>query len=146
MDSERKLNPTKQKNLFNWIFERDTDNSQDQGKPNRPNTFLPDQVKPKLAFGFGYNPDLLKRGIIKYSYSHDLENGLKLYEFEPRLSYRIFTVLAKILKYRCVESELRDKNTVIKNKYFITDKNPKKIVEKINYAILEIFENYDPTS
>ncbi len=101
-----------------------------------------DDLKPKLAFGYGYKPDILKEGINKYKFSHKLEDGLSLYEFEPKLSYRIFTTLARILNYKCIGSELRNNNTVIKNKYFITDQNPDFIVKELNIGIKKIFSNY----
>ena len=72
--------------------------------------------------------------------SYDLEKGLKLYEFEPKLSYRIFSILTSILKYRRLGSELRHNNTSIKNKYFITNKNPEEVIRKLNFAINGIFK------
>ena len=101
-------------------------------------------IKPKLAFGFGFDPMTMKDGITKYSFSHNLEGRLKLYEFEPRLSYRIFNVLAKILRYKCKESEIRHENTIIKNKYFITDQEPDIIISKLNKVISRIFDNFEP--
>ncbi|HEC40131.1 MAG TPA: hypothetical protein ENI29_17965 [bacterium] len=88
----------------------------------------------------------LKNGITKYSFSHNLEGRLKLYEFKPRLSYRIFNVLAKILRYKCMESEIRHENTIIKNKYFITDQEPDIIISKLNKAISKIFDNFEPVN
>ncbi|KKK57770.1 hypothetical protein LCGC14_3051120, partial [marine sediment metagenome] len=93
-----------------------------------------------------YDPNIIKKGIVKYTFSHNLENGLKLYEFEPKLSYRIFNILASILKYKCLGSELRDNNTYIKNKYFITDKNPEEVIKKLNFGINEIFKRFKPVS
>ena len=71
---------------------------------------------------------------------------MKLYNFEPKLSYRIFIVLGKILKYKCIGSELRKENTIIKSKYFITDKAPDQIINELNIGIKKLFELYEPIS
>ena len=146
MTPEKKINPTKQRDLYEWIFEESKKESYNRNKVQDSDSTLVKSKKPKLAFGFGYDSNQLKKGVLKYSYSHDLENGLKLYEFEPKLSYRIFNVLANILRYKCLGSELRHNNTSIKNRYFITDENPEEVIEKLNYAINEIFEKYEPAS
>ena len=146
MEPEKKLNSTKQGDLYDWIFEKNSEEGCNISKIKISDSILTDNIKPKLAFGFGYDSNLLKKGILKYSYSHDLENGLKLYEFEPKLSYRIFNVLSSILRYKCLGSELRHNNTSIKNKYFITDEKPEEVINKLNDAINEIFERYEPVS
>jgi len=146
MTPEKDPTPTKQSNLYNWT-------NGVKPVPSIPTErSLDDQIsktqnkKPRLAFGFGFDSKTLKNGILRYSYSHELKDGIKLYEFEPKLSYRIFNVLAKILNYKCTESELRDKRTVIKNKYFLTDQDPEIIVQKLNKGIKLIFENYEPSN
>lgn len=98
----------------------------------------------KLAFGYGYNPDILRNGIKQFSYSHDLEDGTKLYEITPKLSYKIFPVLAKILKYKCRGNELRKGNTVIKNRYFTSDQDPEQIIDELNSSIQELFQQFEP--
>lgn len=144
MCPEKEVSPTKQRDLIDWIFEKKGMKYESQSKAQEKNLTLTKPRKPNLVFGFGYDPNLLKNGILKYSYSHDLEDGLRLYEFEPKLSYRIFNVLAKILKYKCTGSELRFNKTTIKNKYFITDENPEEVITRLNQAINEIFEKYEP--
>ncbi|HEC39115.1 hypothetical protein LCGC14_0874300 [marine sediment metagenome] len=144
MDSEKESNPTKQIDLLKWLPLMG--NSQNDSKYKKRKNLINKNpiIKPKLAFGFGFDPMTLKNGIIKYSFSHNLEGRLKLYEFEPRLSYRIFNVLAKILRYKCEESEIRHENTIIKNKYFITDQKPDVIISKLNKAISKIFDDFEP--
>ncbi|MBD3216333.1 MAG: hypothetical protein GF311_27210, partial [Candidatus Lokiarchaeota archaeon] len=80
--------------------------------------------KKELAFGYGYDPEILRSGIEDYKFSHEIKQGKKLYTFNPKLSYRIFNELAAIIRYKNIGSELRNGNTIIKNQYFITDKNP----------------------
>ncbi len=104
----------------------------------------PEPRNPKLAFGYGYDPKVLKNGIKHVSFSHELEDGLRLYEFTPKISYRIFNELAKVLNYKCAGNELRKGTTTIKNNYFTTDQDPKTIVKKLNKAIKRLFELYDP--
>jgi len=144
MKIERKSISTKQSDLSNWIFwnEKNTSNFNNTDPNNNGERLL--KIKPKLAFGYGYNAEILNKGIQKYSFSHTLDNGLKLYEFEPKISYRIFHILASILQYKCLGSELRKNKTAIKNNYFITDKNPKQIVKEINSGLQKLFECYDP--
>ena len=141
---EKESNPTKQKDLLNWLHKNKDNIYNSENKNHTKSSIKIANDKPKLAFGFGYDPNTLKNGILKYSYSHDLEENLKLYEFEPKLPYRIFNVLARVLKYKCLESEIRHENTVIKNKYFITDKNPKTIINNLNKGITKIFKIYEP--
>lgn len=141
MNSEKNRNTTKQSDLSNWVAS--TGSSKESEKKELKSDII-EAEKPKLAFGHGYNPRTLKNGIIKFSYSHSLENDLKLYEFEPKLSYKIFTTLAKILKYKCTGSELHHERTVIKNAYFVTNKDPRVIIGDLNNAISEIFKTYDP--
>ncbi len=144
MDSKKDSNPTKQIDLLKWLPPTRNDLNDSKNKKEKNIMNKKPIIKPKLAFGFGYDPMKLKNGITKYSFSHNLEGRLKLYEFEPRLSYRIFNVLAKILRYKCKESEIRHENTIIKNKYFITDQKPDIIISKLNKAISKLFDNYEP--
>ncbi len=85
MDSEKDSNPTKQIDLLKWL--PPTRNSLNNSKNKKEKNIINKNpiIKPKLAFGFGYDPMILKNGITKYSFSHNLEGRLKLYEFEPRL-------------------------------------------------------------
>ncbi|MBD3197713.1 MAG: hypothetical protein GF317_21860 [Candidatus Lokiarchaeota archaeon] len=103
-----------------------------------------DLEKPKLSFGYGYNPENLKEGLKDYKLSHELKQGIKLYTFSPKLSYRIFNELAKIIQFKFIGSELRKGNTIIKNKYFITAKDPKEIYDLINNGIRELFNKFEP--
>ncbi len=144
MELEKRTNPTKQRGLYKWIFEKELKPPQNQETDLMPNSDLTEGRKARLAFGFGYDPNMLKKGIVKYTFIHDVENGLKLYEFEPKLPYRIFNILAGILRYKCLGSELRDNKTSIKNKYFITDKNPEEVIKKLNFGIREIFKKFSP--
>ncbi len=146
MELEKRVNPTKQRDLYSWIFDQKSKPPFDERTDHKTRSYLTENQKPRLAFGFGYDPNIIKKGIVKYTFSHNLENGLKLYEFEPKLSYRIFNILASILKYKCLGSELRDNNTYIKNKYFITDKNPEEVIKKLNFGINEIFKRFKPVS
>ncbi|KKN54101.1 hypothetical protein LCGC14_0595950 [marine sediment metagenome] len=45
-----------------------------------------------------------------------------------------------------MESEIRHENTIIKNKYFITDQEPDIIISKLNKAISKIFDNFEPVN
>jgi len=144
MKKERSFIPAKQSDLSNWIYWNKKNASNFSNKDLNDNREIFLKIKPKLAFGYGYNPEILNKGIQKYSLSHTLDNGLKLYEFEPKISYRIFHILASILQYKCLGSELRKNKTAIKNNYFITDKNPKQIVKEINSGLQKLFECYDP--
>ncbi len=135
---------TKKSDLSNWIDLEKIQYSEGINNTSTNLNNLNQDLKPKLAFGYGYNPEILRKGISKFSYSHSLNNELKLYEFEPKISYRIFNVLAKILKYKCVGSELKKNNTIIKNKYFITDEKPEQVIKELNMGIKEIFEIYEP--
>ena len=49
-----------------------------------------------------------------------------------------------LLKYKCIGSEIKKGNTIIKNKYFITDGTPEQVVNELNKAINNIFKLYDP--
>ena len=139
MEPERKSK--KQVDLNKWLLEKRAFQTISQEQKTESNE---NKSKPKLAFGFGYDANLLKNGILKYSFSHDLGDGIKLFEFEPKLSYRIFNKLAKVIHYKCIGSELRNGKTVIKSKYFTTNRDPKEIIESINKGIHELFEKYDP--
>ncbi len=136
--------PTKQSDLSKWIYDKRNSDENPKYDLFNNNSKRLRKDKPKLAFGYGYDPNILRKGITKFIYSHDLGNGLKLYEFEPKLSYRIFNILAQILRYKCIGSEIKKGNTTIKNKYFITDKHPEKIVSELNDAIKELFKNFNP--
>lgn len=127
-----------------WLLEKKYLKIISQSQKQENSIKIAEKIKPKLAFGFGYDPNLLKNGILKYSYSHDLEDGFKLFEFEPKLSYRIFNKLSKILNYKCTGSELRKGKTVIKSKYFVTDRDPEEIINSLNKGINQLFENYEP--
>lgn len=144
MEPENKSKSTKQIELNKWLLEKKSVKTISQSQKQEDNIKIAERSKPKLAFGFGYDPSLLKNGIFKYSYSHDLEDGIKLFEFEPKLSYRVFNKLAKILNYKCTGSELRKGKTVIKSKYFVTDRDPEEIIHILNKGINELFENYEP--
>ncbi len=141
MVSKRNKNTKKQSDLSNWIM---PSRFNCISKRNELKNEEVQVEKPKLAFGHGYNPHTILNGILKFSFSHIIEKDLKLYEFEPKLSYKIFTTLAKILKYKCTGLELQNERTVIKNTYFITNKDPKVIINELNSAISEIFKTYDP--
>jgi len=140
MSDEKKDITKKQKDLAEWIRKQEKTNIIIKDKKDNNKK----QESSKLAFGYGYNPDWLKDGIRKYNYSHKLKNGIKLYEFQPKLSYRIFNELSKVLKYECIGNELRKENTTIKNDHFTTDQNPEKIIAQLNIAIKKLFEMYEP--
>lgn len=140
MSDEKNYNKSKQKDLAGWINKEEKTNILIKDEKNNDKN----QPSSKLAFGYGYNPEWLKDGITKYNYSHNLKNGIKLYEFQPKLSYRIFNELSKVLKYECIGNELRKENTTIKNDHFTTDQNPEKIITQLNLAIKKIFEIYEP--
>jgi len=141
MVSKRNKNTIKQSDLSSWIIPTRSESISNRKELKNEKVQV---EKPKLAFGHGYNPNTIKNGISKFSFSHTIDKDLKLYEFEPKLSYKIFTTLAKILKYKCIGSELQNERTVIKNTYFITNKDPKVIINDLNNAISEIFKIYDP--
>ena len=101
--------------------------------------------KPKLAFGYGYNPNILKEGIKKYSFSHNLENGYKLYTFKPSLSYKIFPLLSEYMDYRIINGCLLKNGKIkISNDYFITPNDPTEVIYDLNRAIRKIFSDYEP--
>jgi len=100
--------------------------------------------KPELAFGYGYNPDKLKSGIKQYEYSHTLEDGSKLYEFQPKLPYRIFKQLAKEIGYEVERGNVLKKGDIeIKNSDFITKGDPEEVIKNLNYAIKKMFQKYE---
>jgi hypothetical protein len=99
--------------------------------------------KPKLAFGYGYDPEDLKKNKISYEYSHTLKDGRKLYLITPELPYRVFHILGKIMGYESTGNELKKGETSIKNDHIVTKEDPKKIVANLNNAISELFEQYD---
>jgi len=84
MNNEKESKPTKQGDLFKWIQLKRNGLNEPKKKKEKNNAKKNLISKPKLAFGFGYDPMKLKNGIIKYSFSHNLEGRLKLYEFEPK--------------------------------------------------------------
>lgn len=101
--------------------------------------------KPKLAFGYGYNPNILKEGIKKFSFSHDLEHGYKLYTFKPSLSYKIFPILSEYMDYRIINGCLLKNGKIkISYDYFITPHDPNEVINDLNRAIRKIFSNYEP--
>ena len=144
MSSENNDQPKKQSNLTEWLNEGYKKRNIKKDTNDNVNRNMGKEVKPKLAFGFGYDPKTIKNGINNFNFSHSIDKNLKLYEFNPNLSYKIFNTLATILKYKCIGSELKNGNTTIKNNYFITDKDPKQIVKEINRAITKIFKDFDP--
>ena len=144
MSSENNDQPTKQSNLTKWLNEGYKKRHTKIDTNGNVDINMGMNDKPKLAFGFGYDPKTIKNGISNFNFSHSIDKNLKLYEFNPKLSYKIFNTLATILKYKCIGSELKNGNTTIKNNYFITDKEPEQIVREINRAIIEIFKNFDP--
>ncbi len=144
MNSEKDSSPTKQSNLSDWATEEINNDMNYEVRFSKNNRSLTNKNKPRLAFGYGYDPNILKNGIKDFSFSHKLDNELKLYEFQPNISYRIFNILANILKYKCQGSELRKDKTIIKNKYFVTDRNPEEIIKELNDGIKSLFKNYDP--
>ena len=144
MNKEKDSSLTKQSNLSDWATEEINNDRNYKANFSKNNRGLTNQNKPRLAFGYGYDPNILKNGIKSFSFSHKLDSELKLYEFQPNISYRIFHVLANILKYKCQGSELRKNKTVIKNKYFVTYRNPEEIVKELNNGIKSLFKHYDP--
>ena len=144
MGSENNNQPTKQSNLTEWLIEGYIKKRIKKDTKVNVDINMGAEVKPKLAFGFGYDPKTIKNGISNFTFSHSIDKNLKLYEFNPKLSYKIFNTLATIIKYKCIGSELRNGNTTIKNNYFITDKDPEQIVKEINRAITKIFKSFDP--
>ena len=144
MKLEKESNTTKQGNLSNWTSKEKENNNIKENIEEDNLIQLDQKSKPRLAFGYGYDPNILKNGIKKFYLSHSLKDGLKLYEFTPKLPYRLFHILANILKYKCIGSEIKKGNTIIKNKYFITDGTPEQVVNELNKAINNIFKLYDP--
>ena len=144
MNNKKDIEPTKQLDLSKWVIPRKKGESITREQINKRIKVKNINQKPKLAFGYGYNPENLKQGIKSFSFSHKLSNGIKLYEFQPKISYRIFKILAKIMNYNCIGSELRKNNTIIKNHYFTTDQKPEQIIKEIDFGIRKIFEIYDP--
>jgi len=144
MTRDIKKDSTKQLDLKKWVNNKRP--ISDSGNSNKIDKVVKnlESIKPKLAFGYGFDPETLKKGITKYSFSHLIDKTNRLYEFQPKISYRIFSALAKIIQYQFVGSELRKGNTIIKNSYFITDEDPKKIVNELNNGIIKLFEKYDP--
>jgi hypothetical protein len=144
MKRDIKNNSKKQLDLRKWvkdgenIAENNLSYEIDKGVKNK------ESFKPKLAFGYGFDPETLKKGITKYTLSHSIDKNKRLYEFQPKISYRIFSALADIIHYKFVGSELRKGNTIIKNSYFITDQDPEKVVDLLNTGIFRLFEKYDP--
>ncbi len=140
MDKRKESTPSKYLDLSKWIKQEGSNNT----KSERKDSDLKNESKnPKLAFGYGYDPETLKGGIMDFSFSHNLGNGLNLYEFKPKISYRIFNELAKVLHYKCAGNELRKGATTIKNNYFTTDQDPKTIIKQLNGGIKRLFELYD---
>lgn len=143
MKKKKEDNTKKQLDLLYWL------NLERSIKKTNLNKNLKKEIKkennsmPKLAFGYGYNPEILKNGITKFALSHTLKNGLNLYEFEPKLPYRIFNELSKIMKYKYIGNELRKNNTHINSRYFTTDRNPKEIIKDLNFGIKRLFEIYE---
>ena len=144
MSSENKDKPTKQSNLAEWLNEGHMKKDIRNDTKDTVYRDMGEGAKPKLAFGFGYDPKTIINGISNFNFSHSIDKNLKLYEFNPKLSYKIFKTLATILKYECIGSELKKGNTTIKNNYFITNEDPEQIVKEINRAITKIFEDFDP--
>lgn len=144
MNNEKEFKPTKQLDLSSWVNPNIKPKKEVSDQINKKSITKNVNQKPKLAFGYGYNPENLKQGIKSFSLSHTLSTGIKLYEFQPKISYRIFKFLAKIMNYNCIGSELRKNNTIIKNHYFTTDQKPEKIIKEIDFGIRKIFEIYDP--
>lgn len=128
----------KQLDFTNWekyIYKRKK-NHNDNSEKNK---------KPKLAFGYGYDPKQLASGINNYEFSHDMDDGRKLYTFKPKLPYRIYPLLSKIIDYKLLYgSILKKATTEIQNNYFITDKDPEHIIKEINDGIKKIIDNYEP--
>ena len=146
MEQDKNDKSTKQVDLSDWVdntMKKKSSNNKEILDNKKDNIV---KTRPRLAFGYGYDPNILRHGINKFSYSHSIEDGLKLYNFKPKLSFRIFIVLAKILKYKCIGSELKKENTIIKNNYFITDKAPDQIINELNIGIKKLFELYEPIS
>ena len=137
---------TKQLDLQKWVNDKKSISMSGNSDKLDKDAKRLKSTKPKLAFGYGFDPETLKKGITNYSFSHMIDNKNRLYEFQPKISYRIFSALAKIIQYKFVGSELRKGNTVIKNSYFITDKDPTKIVNQLNKGIIKLFEKYDPNA
>jgi len=144
MKFEKESNTTKQGDLSNWTYKEKENNNIKENIEANNFIKLNQKTKPRLAFGYGYDPNILKNGIRKFYLSHSLKDGLKLYEFTPKLPYRLFHILANILKYKCVGSEIKKGKTIIKNKYFITDGTPEQVINELNRAINTIFKLYDP--
>ena len=142
MNNKKEIIPTKQLGLSSWVKPTNEEKKDlfDKIKIKSKNI----NQKPKLAFGYGYDPKNLMQGIKKFSFSHSLDNGMKLYEFQPKISYRIFKILAKVMKYKCIGSELKKDSTIIKNHYFTTDQDPEQIIKEIDAGIRRLFEIYDP--
>lgn len=142
MEKKKDMSPTKQCDLTDWLNSKNGDiNIKGKTKESKNK----DSSKPKLAFGYGYNPKILTNGIKEFKFSHEVDTDIKLYEFQPKLSYRIFNELGKVLKYNCFGNELRKDNTIIKNDYFITDIDPNDIIKMLNKGIKQLFETYEPS-
>ena len=144
MNNKKEFMPTKQLDLSSWVNPNIKPKKEVSDQINKKSITKNVNQKPKLAFGYGYNPENLKQGIKSFSFSHTLSNSIKLYEFQPKISYRIFKILAKIMNYNWIGSELRKNNTIIKNHYFTTDQKPEQIIKEIDFGIRKIFEIYDP--
>lgn len=140
MKKETEAKESKQLDLRKWMRVK----SREKRKAVKRKKHDGRKEDPQLAFGYGYNPEILKEGITDFSFSHALEDGTKLYEISPKISYKIFPVLAKILNYKCIGNELRKGNTVIKNRYFTSDQEPEDIVHELNSGIQTLFQKYEP--
>jgi len=103
-----------------------------------------EKKKKILAFGLDYDPKKLESGITKYDYSHTLEDGSKLYTFEPKLPFRLFNVLAEEMNYEFSGTVLKKGDIEIGNSDFITKGDPKKTINQLNKIIKKIFKEYEP--
>jgi len=96
----------------------------------RITNFVQYSKKPKLAFGYDYDPNILKNGINKYVFSHKIKDGRKLYIFKPRISCKIFPILSKLMGYELYNgSILTQGSTEIKSGYFVAKETSEKLLK-----------------
>lgn len=134
-----KSDPSFREKFKKWVYE--------DIKISIPQKSIEDffKEKPRLAFGYGFDPETLREGIRSFEFSHKV-GEISLYTFSPELSFRIFPTLAENMKEYTVSWGgllLIKGKTEIGIHHFVTDRDPQDVVNDINEGLSKIFKKYE---
>lgn len=127
-----------------WIEYKWKPDAKPSTKKVKPETTI---EKPVLSFGYGYDPNVMRKGIQSFQYSHDAMDGRHLYTFSPKLAPVVFKELAMLADgYRNEGNNrlIKGDTEVSFTGDFLTLGDPATVVADMNAAIKKLFKKFKP--